>query len=219
MKAIRKRWRASALIVCCALTLGISSIDPVNKFSWAENVGWLNWRDANCTNQGVEHHGTYLSGYIWGENIGWIDVGQGGAPYVNTNNTNYGVNVLGGGNLAGYAWGENIGWVDFAGGALAAPPQPARLDVAASRFRGYAWGENIGWMNLDDANHYVAILCYANCDQSTTAPVLNVNDFTCFLGKYAAGDAGANCDRSRIAPVVNVNDFTCFLAAYAAGCP
>ena len=29
--------------------------------------------------------------------------------------------------------------------------------------------------------------CYANCDSSTLSPVLNVNDFTCFLNKYAAG--------------------------------
>jgi hypothetical protein len=27
----------------------------------------------------------------------------------------------------------------------------------------------------------------ANCDASTAAPVLNVNDFTCFLNKFAAG--------------------------------
>ena len=29
--------------------------------------------------------------------------------------------------------------------------------------------------------------CYANCDNSSIAPVLNVNDFVCFLSKYAAG--------------------------------
>ena len=29
--------------------------------------------------------------------------------------------------------------------------------------------------------------CYANCDNSTAAPVLNVLDFTCFLQKFAAG--------------------------------
>ena len=29
--------------------------------------------------------------------------------------------------------------------------------------------------------------CYANCDQSTQSPVLNVADFTCFLQKFAAG--------------------------------
>jgi hypothetical protein len=61
--------------------------------------------------------------------------------------------------------------------------------------------------------------CYANCDGSTTAPILNVNDFTCFLNKFAAGDSYANCDGSTTPPVLNVNDFTCFLNKYAAGCP
>ena len=61
--------------------------------------------------------------------------------------------------------------------------------------------------------------CYANCDGSTIAPILNVNDFTCFLNKYAAGDPYANCDGSTAAPILNVNDFTCFLNSYAAGCP
>ena len=61
--------------------------------------------------------------------------------------------------------------------------------------------------------------CYANCDGSTTAPVLNVNDFICFQQKYAAGDAYANCDGSTTAPVLNVNDFICFQQKFAAGCP
>jgi hypothetical protein len=61
--------------------------------------------------------------------------------------------------------------------------------------------------------------CYPNCDESTVAPVLNVQDFTCFLQRYAAGDSYANCDNSTIAPVLNVQDFTCFLQSYAAGCP
>ena len=61
--------------------------------------------------------------------------------------------------------------------------------------------------------------CYANCDGSTTAPVLNVNDFICFQQKYAAGDAYANCDNSTTAPVLNVNDFICFQQKFAAGCP
>ena len=30
--------------------------------------------------------------------------------------------------------------------------------------------------------------CYANCDGSTAAPVLNVNDFVCFQGRFAAAD-------------------------------
>jgi glucose/arabinose dehydrogenase len=63
------------------------------------------------------------------------------------------------------------------------------------------------------------VSCYANCDASTTAPVLNVQDFTCFLTKYAAGDQAANCDASTAPPTLNVQDFTCFLTKYAGGCP
>jgi hypothetical protein len=60
--------------------------------------------------------------------------------------------------------------------------------------------------------------CYANCDHSTTPPVLNVLDFTCFLNQFAAGNAAANCDGSTTPPVLNVLDFTCFLNRFAAGC-
>jgi hypothetical protein len=70
--------------------------------------------------------------------------------------------------------------------------------------------------------HYAARLgeaCYANCDGSTSAPVLNVSDFTCFLQRYAAGELYANCDNSTQPPVLNVGDFACFLQQYAAGCP
>ncbi len=61
--------------------------------------------------------------------------------------------------------------------------------------------------------------CYANCDESTTAPALNVADFTCFLQRFAAGDSYCNCDQSTSVPVLNVADFTCFLQSFAAGCP
>jgi hypothetical protein len=61
--------------------------------------------------------------------------------------------------------------------------------------------------------------CYANCDGSTSAPVLNVNDFVCFQTRFAAGDSYANCDGSTAPPVLNVNDFVCFQQAFAAGCP
>jgi murein tripeptide amidase MpaA len=63
------------------------------------------------------------------------------------------------------------------------------------------------------------VVCYPNCDGSTTAPILNVNDFTCFLQKFSTGDTYANCDGSTSAPVLNVSDFTCFLQKFAAGCP
>lgn len=60
--------------------------------------------------------------------------------------------------------------------------------------------------------------CYANCDNSTSTPMLNVNDFNCFLNRFAAGESWANCDASTSAPVLNVNDFQCFLNRFAAGC-
>lgn len=60
--------------------------------------------------------------------------------------------------------------------------------------------------------------CYANCDNSTTPPVLNVIDFQCFLSKFAGGDPYANCDGSTVPPVLSANDFMCFLNSYGAGC-
>ena len=57
----------------------------------------------------------------------------------------------------------------------------------------------------------------ANCG-SASSPVLNANDFQCFVNRYAAGDPWANCDGSTVPPVLNANDFSCFLNAFAAGC-
>jgi cytochrome c peroxidase len=63
-----------------------------------------------------------------------------------------------------------------------------------------------------------AVCGYANCDGSTVQPVLNVNDFVCFLNRFGAGDPYANCDGSTTPPVLNVNDFVCFLNRFGAGC-
>jgi hypothetical protein len=101
---------------------------------------------------------------------------------------------------------------------------------------GDAGGSGVGfthvWANSDDAGAFwwsidsyplqmsvsTAVACYANCDGSTMAPVLNANDFQCFLNSFAAATAYANCDGSTTAPVLNANDFQCFLNAFAAGC-
>ncbi len=66
---------------------------------------------------------------------------------------------------------------------------------------------------------FVTSTCYANCDGSTTSPVLTASDFTCFLTKFRAGDAYANCDGSTGSPTLTASDFTCFLSAFRAGCP
>jgi hypothetical protein len=63
------------------------------------------------------------------------------------------------------------------------------------------------------------LACYANCDGSAISPVLNANDFACFLFKFATADPYANCDGSTTAPTLNANDFLCFLNRFASGCP
>jgi hypothetical protein len=78
------------------------------------------------------------------------------------------------------------------------------------RIGGFAGDQGSGTMVLS--------CCYVNCDQSTSPPILNVNDFGCFLNKFAAGDPYANCDNSTAPPTLNVNDFACFLNRCAAGC-
>jgi hypothetical protein len=69
--------------------------------------------------------------------------------------------------------------------------------------------------------------CYANCDNSTTPPILNVEDFSCFINEFAAGSVlpheqqlthYSNCDQSTTAPVLNVEDFSCFINKFAQGC-
>jgi cytochrome c len=69
------------------------------------------------------------------------------------------------------------------------------------------------------AAHRDGVHPYANCDNSTTPPILNAADFACFLQKFAAGDPYANCDGSTVPPILNVADFGCFLQKFAAGCP
>ncbi len=79
-----------------------------------------------------------------------------------------------------------------------------------------------GYVMMDDMEYSASgdtgPTCYANCDHSTTAPCMNVLDFTCFLNKFVVGDAYANCDGSTTVPVLNVLDFTCFLNKFTAGC-
>ncbi len=160
-----------AIVISTLLATGVaaglftsSNIEPAHKFSWGENIGWLNWRDANGGADGVVVRPNFLAGNVWAENAGWINLGNGMGPYANTDGSNFGVNILPNGDTSGFGWGENIGWVNFATGGNA--PNQARYDRTARRFRGYAWGENVGWINLDDPTHFVAVVC-----PSSAAPI------------------------------------------------
>lgn len=124
-----------------------SNIDPVNKYAWSTNVGWINF---NPTHGGVTVYADHLEGYAWAENVGWIRLGSytggGTHSYDNTSATDYGINRGSDGKLSGYAWSTNAGWINFKpthGGVT--------IDPASGSFDGYAWSENVGWIHFRNA--------------------------------------------------------------------
>ncbi len=205
-------------LVAAPVASAATNIDATKKYAWTENCGWTNWRDANGGSQGVNVGANFLDGFIWAENIGWINTGNGGGPYLNTNNTNFGVNIGAGGFLTGFAWGENIGWVNF-NTQPQVGAQGARYDSVVRRFRGYAWGENIGWINLDDSTHFVQApaCCPGNADGN---PSINFSDITTVLANFGTnygggtGSGDANCDG-----IVTFGDITSVLANFGSVCP
>jgi hypothetical protein len=142
--------------------------------------------------------------------------------------------------------GPGTYWVEFtSAGTLASGPWIPPVKFLFRPNKPFADGRqrtSTGWGELIDGGpgqHQQEVpflisgalggsVCYANCDESTVAPVLNVDDFTCFINRYAQAQglpheqqvaSYANCDGSTIAPALNVDDFTCFINRYAQGCP
>ncbi|MBK7406167.1 MAG: hypothetical protein IPJ41_16565 [Phycisphaerales bacterium] len=196
-----------------------SNISPTNKWSWGENLGWMNWHDAGSPagSQGVRIQDTFLSGFVWAENVGWINLGDGtpglGSSYGNTSGSDAGVNIGQGGILSGLAWGENVGWINFdTAPTLQQYGQHARFDFGSGRFRGYAWGENVGWINLDDDEHFVAQLCPSDWNGDG---VVNTQDFIAYLNDWAPKHARADVNGDG---TVNTQDFILFLNMWASGC-
>ena len=132
-------------ILSISQTVSASGIDPLAKYAWSTNAGWINFNPA--VGGEVAVYGDHLEGYIWAENVGWIRLGThtSGSPHTYENGAanNYGVNRDHSGILTGYGWGTNVGWINFAptGGGVTIDPQ-------TGIFAGYAWGENIGWISL-----------------------------------------------------------------------
>jgi hypothetical protein len=57
--------------------------------------------------------------------------------------------------------------------------------------------------------------CYADCDNSQVAPRLNVEDFSCFIQKFAYGDPYVDCNQDGIR---DVQDFHCFIQRFMENC-
>ncbi len=131
--------------------LAATSVDFVNRYAYAANLGWL---DAVAdTNNGAVIGAYYCWGNIYAANVGWINLGSGSPAnqYAYQNNTasDFGVNTDGSGNLRGYAYGANIGWLAFESNGA---PQ---VNLLTGRLSGSVWSANCGWLSLSNAVAYV----------------------------------------------------------------
>lgn len=203
-------------MVCHAQT---ATIDPNQKFAWAENIGWINWLPVNLpVEQQVYIQSTFIRGYVWGENVGWISLGNtplDGQSYANIDGSDVGVNVDQDGTLSGYAWAENIGWINFNTlGALGPFGENARIDRAGKRIRGFAWAENVGWINFDDSEHFIGLIVECVADVNGDGE-LSPADFTAWLAAYGKMNPVADQNGDG---VVTPGDFTAWLSNYNIGC-
>ena len=128
-----------------------TTIDPINKYSFGANLGWMDWTGGTANGAVI---GEYVcSGYVYSANVGWINLG-GGAPangiqYQNNSAADFGVNQDGLGNLRGYAYGANVGWISFEDGGAPA------VNLVTGQFTGYAYSANCGWISLSNATAIV----------------------------------------------------------------
>jgi hypothetical protein len=123
--------------------------------------------------------------------------------------------------IGDYLESAAAGWQPDPASIFSGLPAGGAFHLARSRTNHIpALHEGPEWANIADPELAPGTVdCFANCDGSTTAPVLNVNDFICFQNLFATGRIDANCDESTAAPVLNINDFICFQNKFAQGCP
>jgi hypothetical protein len=145
LPTVMKTTTVLLLLSLARLTAAPSTISPADRYAYAANAGWLDFRAD--TTSGVRVADTTLSGYAYAANFGWIHLGSGtptnGHTYSNTTATDYGVNLSPSGNLTGSAYAANVGWITFE----QTHGQP-RLDLRTGKFSGSAYSANLGWISL-----------------------------------------------------------------------
>jgi hypothetical protein len=215
---IARALAAACLLAAPAALIADSNVADPKKHTWGENIGWINWRDANGSTQGVEvYRFSHLAGYAWSENCGWINLGDGNAPYANTDGTNFGVNIdPGTGEMSGFAWAENLGWINFGPFPPATTAPAPAWDQVNHRSTGYAWSENAGWINLEDAIRYVCSVP-GDVNSDGTVDVFDFSDLAAGFGSvgnapFANGDVNGD-------GVVDVFDFSDLAGSFGVGCP
>jgi len=145
---------AALLILDSSFLQAATTIDPVNKYAYGANIGWMDWSGGTGETAAGALIGAYVcSGYIYSANVGWINLGSGSPTneiyYQNLSSNDFGVNLDGLGNLRGYAYGANIGWINFESNGAPA------IDMITGAMSGYVWSANCGWISLSNAFAYV----------------------------------------------------------------
>jgi hypothetical protein len=209
-------WQGMSLSGDCyaITTFGSGGADPASVQLYAGGSLYLNQSVGAARWDGTTWSALYPSSQV----RAWC-VFDADGPGTRTPILVAGGSVPGGGALQawdGYGWSAIGSGLDGAVLALAPvsdDPAHPQLHVGGSFTRN---GDNV-------SGSFARIMCvpypcYANCDGSTAPPILDANDFQCFLNKYTMGSSYANCDGSVAPPVLNINDFQCFLNQFAAGC-
>ncbi len=121
-----------------------------------------------------------------------------------------------------YELAREGGWHAVSHGGLVSRPSASLVNHAQSGHLLIVGGYADGAHPIEQTEHVPIVrgcpVCYPNCDNSAAPPTLNVNDFQCFLNRFAKGDPYANCDHSTAAPTLTAADFHCFLNQFVAGC-
>ena len=165
--------------ILCALAAVVASftvhagttIDPVNRYTYGANFGWMDW--AGDTANGAVVGLQVCSGNIYSANVGWINLGSGTPAnqiqYQNNSATDYGVNRDAAGNLRGYAYGANIGWINFE--ATGAP----KMDLTTGNLSGYAYSANCGWISLSNATASVQSGVFAGINGAASSKISSIS--------------------------------------------
>ena len=91
--------------------------------------------------------------------------------------------------------------------------------MVAGATGGNLGGSNAGFGDAFIARYDGAGFCYADCDQTTGAGVLDIFDFLCFQDSFVNADPYAcDCDTITGNGVCDVFDFLCFQDSFVGGC-
>lgn len=206
---LRTGFLLGGMLASSSLFAANTTIDPVGKFAYGANTGWINLRP-DSTN-GVVVGELFLSGYAYAANCGWIHFGDGsptnGYAYGNADALDYGVNQDGSGNLSGLAYAANIGWINF-GWATPTDPQRPHLNLLDGKFAGYAWSANTGWMNLGSGWLQTASIDRTDTDNDQIADAWEYRHFgdLSTAGPNTHGDADGVNDADEYAADTDPHD-------------